>query len=459
MKLLKYLLLNLFSLNLFVRCQPYDLINKANVDHNFVSIGSTYIDDKQWYTLTTQSNQFIKDTALFVTIPQITGHNPAVVKMKQQTTLNADKTVTFSIKIVQPNDSYCSKSFGWTPEYLPLTQVSWMVFELGAYTIQGYTFIAGKGTITRNSWSTSATFTNLNLIAISFPTGCISSTESCILPDVSRGAISLLQTNNNVKEVGKDLYLTVRSKQIDQRRGQWVLIPHDVSPFATSYHILSAETLGYLAFPIGAKIDCFEKVIWETTSILRNYVPGTVTFSKTYDYPPGLFGMVGTITSLCDTVLVSSGTTTTSGTFAINEDQCAKSEYTHTTSENIFLVVVGQQSTTDSTYQCFMNFDSGLTPIAAPSPLPTFTLTPDPTKSPSVPTFPPTQHTTTPPSRVPTRQLTSIPPTRSPTRKATSAPSRAPTRKATSTPTRRLPSHSPTRRRGNPFPTQHPTRK
>jgi hypothetical protein len=330
------LLLSIFYHAIVVTAQPMDLISKTLVDHTFVSVGFTYIDDTQWYTITSLANQFVKDIIVLVTIPQVGGTVPAVVKMKNPATLNADKTVTWTMKIVQPNDSYCAKTW-YVPAYLAPQQVGWMIFELGAYNVSGYGFIAGKGTMTRASWSTTASIANGNSIAIWFPTGCISSTDYCTLytpnqdspTNNQRGGINLLQTNNNVKETGKTLYLSVRAKSIDLRRGQWVLVPHDVASGVTTYHVLTDETLGYLVFQTGIKISCFEKMVWETIEVQVNYQPQTKTYANTYDYPPGLFGIVGTVTSLCDTILRSSNWLSTSGTFAINEDQCATQESDH----------------------------------------------------------------------------------------------------------------------------------
>jgi hypothetical protein len=434
-----------------VAAQPYDMILKQNVDHVFVSVGFTYIDDTQWFDITTLANQFVKDAIVLVTIPQITTSAPGVVKMKKPATLNADKTYSWSMKIVQPNDSFCSKQW-YVPAFLAPLQVAWMVFELGSYTVNGFQFIAGKGNVWRRSWTTSATFANGNLVPIYFPTGCVTATDFCVLSATNRGGINLLQTDNNVKEVGKTLYLSVRAKIIDQRRGQWVLIPHDVSTADVAYHVMGNETLGYLVYQTGVKIECFEKMIWETavdTSV--NYIPKTLTYQNTYDYPPGLFGIVGTITSLCDTILKSSNWQTTSGTFSINEDQCVTEESRHITPETVYLVVVGEKQSTTSTYQCYVNFNSALdptpvptqyptrSPSTEPTTLPTFVPSASPTRSPtfspsSAPTFTPSHSPTFSPSSAPSNSP-STNPSVAPTFSPSSSPSRAPTAGASAAPT------------------------
>lgn len=456
-------ILLLASLTLFLpygTTQPYDEILKQNVDHDFISVGFTYIDDSKWFNITTNANQFVKDTILLVTIPQVGGTFPVVVKMKEPTILNGDQTVSFTFKLVQPNDSYCSKEW-FVPSYLSPVQVAWMVFEIGSYTVNGFQFIAGKGGITRASWSTSATFTNGNLVAIWFPTGCVSSTDYCVLDIASpadRGGINLLQTNNNVKEAGKTLYLSVRAKIIDKRRGQWVLIPHDVTPalINSTYHTLSEETLGYLVYQNNIQIECLEKMIWETAYDDHvNYVPKTLDYVNTYDYPPGLFGIVGTITSLANTILVSSLWLNTSGTFSINEDQCATEENIHVTFETVYLVVVGEKQDSNSSYRCYVNFNSALVPTSAPTAFPTLTPTFKPT---SLPTFLPSANPTFQPSAFPSRQPTFTPsssPTFTPSQNPTFSPSSLPTLKPSSSPTF-TPSSSPTFKPST-SPTFHPS--
>jgi hypothetical protein len=324
--------------------QTYDLISKKNVDHLFATVGFTYIDDSHWSTITTSSNQFVKETIVLVSIPESSRATPAVVKLQQEAMLNEDKTVTFSMKLVQPNDSFCSKQF-YTPQWYSPVQVSWMVMEVGAYSINGQPFIAGKGIVTRSSVETVATFANGNLNAVWFPTGCDSPTVSCVLDAADRGAIGLVQTNNNVKEAGKTLYLTVRAKIIDYRRGQWVLVPHDVAGGVATYHQLTEEVLGYLAFQVGASVQCAEGLSVETFRFYMNYIPLSLSYTKTYHSPPGVFGTVGTITSLCNTYLRSSDPSTTGKSLILSEDQCVTAETRHLTSESVFALVIGQTST------------------------------------------------------------------------------------------------------------------
>jgi hypothetical protein len=113
--------------------QSYDDILHQPVDHTFLSVGSGFLDDRAWASFTTTSNQFVKDTIVLASLPQTNGVL-AAVKVRQQTTLNADKTVSFSLKLVQPNDSFCSQQF-YVPKFLNPTPITWMVMEVGAYTV------------------------------------------------------------------------------------------------------------------------------------------------------------------------------------------------------------------------------------------------------------------------------------------------------------------------------------
>jgi hypothetical protein len=60
------------------------------------------------------------------------------------------------------------------------------------------------------------------------------------------------------------------------------LVPHDV-----------AEEV-YLAFEVGSSVKCAEGLSFETYQFSMNYIPITVSYTRTYDYPPDLFGTVGT---------------------------------------------------------------------------------------------------------------------------------------------------------------------
>jgi hypothetical protein len=200
-----------------------------------------------------------------------------------------------------------------------------------------------------------------------------------------------------------------------------------------------------MAFQTGISIACFEKMVWETQIFANsvNFVPVTYNYQNSYNYPPGLFGLVGTITSLCNIILRSSSWTTTSAQFAITEDQCVKTESRHTTSETVFVVAVGENKSSRSNLICKVQFNSALNPTLAPTAYPS-----------TVPTYSPSRVPTRAPSASPSRAPTFVP-SSAPTRSPTGAPSATPSSHPSSNPTFN-PSSAPTFK-PTAFPSSNPS--
>ena len=146
--------------------------------------------------------------------------------------------------------------------------------------------------------------------------GCDGDDEvSCTLTDFAPRSSSLfpnyasiqqLQTSvngipgDNPSDVGIDLFLSVRCKLIASRHIQLVMSPHS-SFDPILYEIDTPETVAYFIFPTPFGMICLEGMVFET------HVYKTVTslaigvpFDFQYDYPPGLFGMLGSAVSVVD---------------------------------------------------------------------------------------------------------------------------------------------------------------
>ena len=239
-----------------------------------------------------------------------------------------------------------------------------------------------------------------------------------------------------------DFFLSVRSKIILSRHIQLVLSPHS-SFDSTLYEIDTPETVAYFIFPAPLKMNCLEGMLFET------HIYSTVTsvaikvpFDFTYDYPPGLFGMLGSTVSIVDsTTLRTFGRTNSSASFITQEDQCTDEQTVHTSPELAFTFIVGELHDSISDIRCYVRFSTAETfpPTSSPTIVPTMS----PTRTPTVtPTFTPSTMPTTTPTTVPTTVPTTTP-TANPSVTPTADPTDGPTFSPTVVPTSG-PSHTPT---------------
>jgi hypothetical protein len=430
------------------------------VDHTWMEVGFTFMDDISWTEIKTRTTVFSGDVVAFISLPNIAGETsdegyPASIKLREAPKIGVDGTVSFAMKLVQPNDSFCEnyKPAGYI---VPKLQVSWVVVEEGAYKLKnGQKFIISSGNITRLDDSTSATNFNGNIIRFTFPTGCITDgadpAASCQITSTSRSVISHLLTNNNVKETGKDLFLSVRAKNLGTSLVQFILVPHDAANFP-SYYSLTAEKLAYWVYEAGVSILCSEQLVIETrsfTGVTNTKLP--IVYSNTYDYNPGVYGIIGTVNSLGDSTALRVFDSTNIGSSIITqEDKCDDAETEHTTPEVVYALVLGQSSAISSDQDCLVKFNAAtdtFEPTIAPTKSPTVSPTGKPSVSPTrKPTVSPTRTPTTKPTTSPTRKPT-VSPTASPVVGPTASPTRSPTRSPTLTPSlnpTRAPTESPT---------------
>ncbi|CAE7519397.1 Htp1, partial [Symbiodinium microadriaticum] len=420
-------------------------LSGASVSYIWLESGFVYIDDRQWYPISTVTSQFTKATSVFISLPDQGGtlyDSPSNVflapRVKNRMT-QSDNKRTFSVKLQQANDSFCSKQWR-IPQYLTdKVQVSWMVVQRGAYEISGgHQFIIGEGNMTRADGSSTATVANGNAIRLWFPENCMGVAGSCTHSgtDSNRGAVAQLQTDNNQIDNGREFFLYIRIRVVFSRHIQLVLIPH--SSIASSIFTVTTPEIGaYIVFDTPLNIRCLEKAVFETAI----FFPVTSTarfinYQNTYLYPPGLYGGLSTVSLVDATVLRQFSNGINSGNFITQEDQCAEEQTIHTAEETAYIIVLGEIATTPTT-ECKVSF-GGVETFS-----PTHTPTGDPTR---MPTPVPTRTPTTTPTRSPTSAPSPVPsatPTRAPTRSPTNAPTFSPTRNPTVAPTN-APTHNPT---------------
>lgn len=404
-----------------VRAVPFDRVTEQDVTHSWFEVGFKSISDSAWTTITTRNDGWAgdRDVVVFVSLPSLGGalHTEGLMvgpKLQQEAVRNPDNTFTFTVKLVQANDSFCLRNWS-TPTLLGEIQLSWMVVEKGAYFLDGHSMIIDSGNINRVDNSGSATVANGNAVRLNYPVGCDGDNSlSCTTTDVSDrtqlGALQQLQTSVNTVDGDKDLFLSVRTRIINIRHIQLVMYPHS-STDPAYFELTTPEVVGYFVFAafdfVCAESMVFETAIHEGVTSDAIYVP----YKNHFDYNPGLFGTLGTTISLIDATTIRSFNSSTIGSnFITQEDQCVTEQTDHTTSERVFTMVVGEVRGSSSNFSCNIMFNSATStvlpsssPSSEPSPLPTVTPTSSPTATPtSSPTVAPTTRPTLSPSEAQT---------------------------------------------------------
>ena len=321
----------------------------------------------------TTGTSFPHDVVVFISIPDVASLSeagndvaPFVPKVKERPVQNVDGTYSFEFKLVSVNDSFCSKEFGYDPNFKPSTpvaiEIAWMIAQEGAYSILSNetnelfntNFIIGSGPITRASADPTVTNSNGNAIQFEYPKGCVSPDEFCTVQDAAdvpgftegSGSLQQLQTSVNKVDGDIDMFLSVRAWQVKKRSSWFVLTPHD-SLVSDYFVITSPETLAYLIFPTNQQVKCAEGFAFETLTF-NNVTNRPVRLNfryDTYSYPPGVFGMLGSVFSMVDSTTLSVyDRTTTDAVFITKEDQCASAQTIHTTPEIVHTMVFGQLS-------------------------------------------------------------------------------------------------------------------
>ena len=433
---------------------PLDLQTMTSVAHTWFEVAFTSIDDRRWYTVTTQNKDWVKNAVVFVSLPDIGGptyddpSNVFLAPKLRNIVRNGDNSVSFDVKLTQANDSACSKEWH-VPSFLSEEiKLAWLVIEEGAYSLNGDDVFIGSGPITRADADPVATIENGNAVRLFYPSNCSGVIGTCVHSgsDETRGAITQLQTSVNTIDNGKDFFLYVRIRVVFARHIQLVLNPHSSSD-SSIFTISTPETVAYMVFNTPFSVNCIEGVAFET----NKYSPVTsdrisVNYVYTYDYAPGLFGSISTVSLTDATVLRQFSNGVNSGNFITQEDQCFDEQTIHTAQETAYVLVIGEVVGSPDDLICYTSFggDQSSTPSSeAPTIKPTSAPTVNPTSAPSsTPTYAPTEHPTAHPSLFPTAYPTAHPslsptanPSAHPTASPTAYPSLFPTAYPTSSPT------------------------
>jgi hypothetical protein len=258
-------------------------------------------------------------------------------------------TVTFDIKLYQPNDTYCLTTWH-VASAISGIEVSWLVVESGVYNVSNHHFMIGSGDIYRFDSSTST----LNMVRFDYPTGCVSSTTSCRFDSTSTvGLIHQIQT------LVYDRFLTVRAYSVKAAFMRVLLVPHDSSN--GDYYIMTdPERLAYMSFEVGVQISCLESLSFETavyTSVTSSKMD--VSYARSYSSVASVYGMIGTVTSAAEMTSLRVFNLQSNGLSVIlQEDQCMKEDLTHATGETVYVLVFGRYAATGASNVCMIKTSS-----------------------------------------------------------------------------------------------------
>ena len=361
------------------------LRGKSIIDFTWMEIGFIGLTDTMWYNITTTTTNFRDDRnySVFLSLPEYGGSThsdgfPLVSRLRGSPVRNlVDNTLSFEARLIQPNDSACSKQFT-IPQ--PLTEVipmPWMIVQDGVYNMSGNMFQIDARYMGRDNsviLYEDKPYLYHNRVILNYTSGCYDDDpdEPCHYEpsdpaEINRcdtwfncekywlhlGALTQIQTDINRFD-NDTMWLTVRSRNVYVDRIELLMSPHSVgpdSPYYRTYETLVPELVSYFVYEQDVRIRCVEglhmetKVDYPVTSDAKN-----VGFYFDYDYPPALFGMLGSLRSVNDAATLRVLNKSEVVVFYITqEDQCYDQETMHTSNESAFSFVVGKSETTDHT--------------------------------------------------------------------------------------------------------------
>lgn len=379
-----------------------DLLTHSTVNHTWMEIGYANLTDTEWTTITTSVNTLNPDNSremsVFLSLPEYGGQTatsgfPLVVKMNGRATKTTGGTYEFQARLVQPNDSFCPKVY-WTPEPAPMINVGWMVVEEGVYNITSSMLVFGSGNVTRDN-SVPLLQDDEALYhakyTLNYTTGCDENDPDAVcqftekVSDVSYsnkgwshlGATNQIQTSINKVDGDKELFMNTRIRTVFPDRIVMMLAVHSVyvnnntlsvlkGPYNFNFSIYpdyadihTPELVSYFVWEKNIRLTCVEGLVMET-SIQYPITDSPLQMDYFYEFDdvPGLFGMIGTLQSVADTVsLRVFNRTVTGSNFITQEDQCTDLEENHISKESAFSMVVGKAKDMVGDTNCFIAYD------------------------------------------------------------------------------------------------------
>jgi hypothetical protein len=426
-----------------------NMITDLKVNYTWMEIGFAGLTDTMWYNITSTATNLREDRnySVFISLPEYGGSTnedgfPLVPKLKGSPTRNEDGTLTFLASLIQPNDTACFKNWTIPKPLKQVIAVSWIIVQNGVYNVSNNMFLVDHQYMGRDNSQIvfeDRPYLYHNRVVLNYTTGCDAENpdDPCTFESsdpttvnnwacdtwfncekywLHLGALQQIQTDINKFE-GESMWLSIRSRNVYTDRIELLMTPHSVgptSPFYRTYETLVPELVSFFVYEQNVRIRCLgglhieTKIDYPITSLAKH-----VDFFFLYDYPPGLFGMIGTLTSVNDAATLRVFNNTPSGAFYITqEDQCYDEEVKHTANESAFTFAIGESTESDESItltDCQIVYNNAI-PTGQPTEVPSGEPSTVPTSKPSgVPSSVPSGEPSGEPSGVPSGAPTGVP--------------------------------------------------
>jgi len=335
-------------------------------------------------------------------------------------TNKTNTAVSFSVKLIQPNDTWCNYTW-WTPIIEPAQTLSYMIMERGHYNLTGAEFDIRSARYTGH-----CTYFNQRHLWLSrFGAGVVPAVIMQHQTMKDKRFVSYRVLQGAVGVLGVTFYIQLHNpdKKWHPRLGDCVgghyLDHYDNNRWRQAYTI-DFETVSVLGYTPEYIAQCSSGIAFES-HILYGVTsdPRWLPFYWYYTGYPGVFGMVNSFNGGDSVTLRSFNHTLIGVGVILQEDQCGKQSILHTAGETMAFFVIGPMKFTKvNPYVKYAKAVSG-------NCMTTFTLL--------ISTSPTGQPTVVPTSR-PTARPTAIPTSR-PNIVSTSLPTTSPTVCPSSIPT------------------------
>jgi len=472
----------LWSCSIFFQFARSDFVDSSGnfVISSWLEVGSVTVKGDSFTSVTGKVKTFLHPH-VFISVPDngwtglYSGFASATrLRGITNTTINPG-AVSFEVRYVQPNDSWCNYTW-WTPIVEPAQSLQFMIMERGHFNLSGAEFdvksgIYGmhcKGQSYRHFfWSNFRSGTRPVWLA-----------HYQTYEDPRYITFRGLYDTNNIRAV--TIYIQLHNVNIKYhpRYGDCVLghyASHYDNNFWRQGYTIEPERVAVLGYVPEYGVSCKEGIAFEAHTIFGiTSDPRWIAYYWSYYKDPAVFGVVNSNVG-GDDISVRSFNHSLLGIGVIaQETQCSKQTNIHIQAETMSFFVIGPNQlglkSTASPYDAFhvvsgtceaCYVDPGGSdcygilqrtdpPTGAPTAIPTASPTAGPTAEPTAaPTFEPTAAPTFEPTAAPTFEPTAAPtfePTAAPTFEPTAAPTFEPTAAPTFKPTAgpsALPTSSP----------------
>jgi hypothetical protein len=376
-----------------------DLLTGAPLASDYwMETGSVVAGDQEWVSVTT-TERFSGDFQIFMSTPNFHPSDERfMVSARVRNIRQLGGLVYFETKLLQANDSFCSKQWH-IPQPITPTELSWLVVESGAFELSNNIFFVGARDVTQVKRNLKA---RQNLFTAYYPSGLT------FAPRTEVGVIAQVQTLNN-----KNLLLVPRVATVSE--GFVVLTISPPTPTNLSlYDTIVSETVAYMAYSFSNPMECSEFWSLEPQVLFITDTKKSIKFGGKFAVTPSVFGLTTVDFAAQDTANLRVESVTVSGaSVMLQEDQCRNYQTTATLGR-VYMLVMGQNHNPTGNLECGIK-----SKVVLPSVAPTRA----PTLAPTSPSNAPSSVPSGVPSYSPSSSMPSIAPSSSP---PTSVPSAAP---------------------------------